>query len=409
MEADAKDMNSKTLGAGTVILKAGRDASLKRRHPWIFSGAIDRIHPVVYAGETVRVLSSNGTPMAVGAFSPHSQIRVRVWSFDPTAEIAAPFFARRLARAVDARRRLPGGETLSACRLVNAESDGLPGLIVDRYEDFLVCQFLSAGAERWKAEVVRQLQELAPVTGIYERSEGEGRKKEGLPASVGVLWGRKPPELIDIREGPVRFLVDPRQGHKTGFYLDQRENRARVAAYSDGAEVLNAFAYSGGFGLRALKGGAASLVNIDTSPEALDLARRQVAINGLDAAAVEYISADVFQVLRSFRDARRSFDLIIMDPPKFAASAAQVQKASRGYKDINLLAFKLLRPGGVLFTFSCSGHVEAALFQKIVADAALDADRDVQVLQHLGQAADHPVALCFPEGAYLKGLICRVW
>ncbi|MDZ7580504.1 MAG: class I SAM-dependent methyltransferase [Deltaproteobacteria bacterium] len=393
----------------TVTLKPERDKSLHRHHPWIFSGAIDRVSPAVAPGETVRVMSADGAPLAVGSVSPQSQIRVRVWSFDPEEEIAARFFANRLDRALQSRRLLWAGNAPSALRLVNAESDGLPGLIVDRYADFLVCQFLSAGAERWKTEMVRQLADLVPVTGIYERSEGEGRLKEGLAPSIGVLMGAEPPERIEIREDALRLLVDVRHGHKTGYYLDQRENRARVAPFSAGADVLNCFAYTGGFGLQALKAGAENLTNVETSPEALGILKCQLALNDLDTPAVENIGADVFQVLRSFRDARRSFDLIILDPPKFASSGRHVAKAARGYKDINLLAFKLIRPGGAVFTFSCSGHVGPALFQKIVADAALDAGRDVQVLEHLEQASDHMVALSFPEGAYLKGLICRIW
>lgn len=397
-----------TTNQAVVTLKPGREKSLHRHHPWIFSGAIDRAGPAVSAGQTVRVLSADGTPLAIGAVSPQSQIRVRVWSFDPTEEITPEFFANRLNHALQSRQLLQAGNALSALRLVNAESDGLPGLVVDRYENFLVCQFLSAGAEHWKTEVVRQLMDLIPVTGIYERSEGNGRLKEGLAPSSGVLMGAEPPERIEIREGPLRILVDVRHGHKTGYYLDQRENRARVATFSAGADVLNCFAYTGGFGLQALKAGAEHLVNVETSPEALDILNRQLTINGLDNHAVENSGVDVFQALRSFRDARRSFDLIILDPPKFAGSAPQVIKAARGYKDINLLAFKLIRPNGVLFTFSCSGHVDAALFQKIVADAAVDAGRDVQIMAHLEQASDHAVALNFPEGAYLKGLICRV-
>jgi 23S rRNA (cytosine1962-C5)-methyltransferase len=403
-------MKGTSLGTNqaVVILKPGREKSLHRHHPWVFSGAIDRTSPAVSAGETVRVLSADGMPLAIGSVSPQSQIRVRVWSFDPAEEITPQFFANRLNRALLSRQLLQAGSKLSALRLVNTESDGLPGLIVDRYEDFLVCQFLSAGAEHWKAEVVRQLAGLIPVAGIYERSEGDGRLKEGLAPSSGVLMGAEPPKSVEIREGPLRLLVDIRHGHKTGYYLDQRENRARVAAFSVGADVLNCFAYTGGFGLQALKAGAEHLVNVETSPEALDILHRQLALNDLGIHAVENISTDVFQALRSFRDARRSFDLIILDPPKFAGSGHQVNKAARGYKDINLLAFKLIRPNGVLFTFSCSGHVDAALFQKIVADAALDAGRDVQILEHLEQASDHAVALNFPEGAYLKGLICRV-
>jgi 23S rRNA (cytosine1962-C5)-methyltransferase len=333
---------------------------------------------------------------------------VRVWSFDPLREIGPQFFRSRLKRALQAREMTVRRGGTTALRLVNAESDGLPGLVVDRYADFLVCQFLSAGAERWKPVIIGELTQLTPAAGVYERSDTDSRTKEGLAVRCGTLWGGDPPEQIEIREGPFRFLVDARNGHKTGFYLDQRDNRARVRAFASGADVLNCFAYTGAFGLYALNGGAVGLTQVERSAAALETARRHLEINGFNPDAVEVINGDVFDVLRAFRDRSRAFDLIVLDPPKFAASAAQVKRAARGYKDINLLAFKLLRPGGVLFTFSCSGHLDSGLFQKIVADAAADAGRHAQILRRLDAAADHAVALDFPEGAYLKGLICRV-
>ena len=393
---------------GTIILKPGREKPLRRRHPWIFSGAIDRVSPTVAAGETVQVLSSDGSYAATGSYSPQSQIRVRLWSHDPAVEIDEKFVRDRLIQSLHSRNRIMTDNRNSAFRLVNAESDGIPGLVVDRYTDYLVCQFHSTGAEHWKAEIVKQLVDLMPLSGIYERSEGDGRTKEGLAPQVGRLWGQEPPEWVEVREGNLRLLVDVRHGHKTGMYLDQRENRSLVAGLSAGAEVLNCFAYTGGFGLQALHGGAEKVVNVETSSEALATLVRQVELNGLDLNTVENINADVFATLRTFRDARRSFDMVILDPPKFASSGRQVGRAARGYKDINLLAFKLLKPGGILFTFSCSGHIHAALFQKIAADAAVDAGREVQILRHLEQPADHAVSLNFPEGAYLKGLICRV-
>jgi 23S rRNA (cytosine1962-C5)-methyltransferase len=392
----------------TVILKPGRDDSLRRRHPWIYSGALQDENPSTPAGQTVAVRNAHGQLLAVGAYSPHSQIRVRVWSFDPSEVIGPEFFSLRLGRALQARETAMRRVDTTALRLVNAESDGLPGLVVDRYADFLVCQFLSAGAERWKSVIVGELTQLTPAVGVYERSDTDSRGKEGLELRCGTLWGGEPPERIEIREGPLRFLVDVRNGHKTGFYLDQRDNRTRVGASAFGADVLNCFAYTGAFGLHALNGGAVGLTQVERSAEALEVARRHLVINGFDPDAVEAVNGDVFEVLRAFRDRGRTFDRIVLDPPKFAASAAQVKRAARGYKDINLLAFKLLRPGGLLFTFSCSGHVEPSLFQKIVADAAGDAGRHAQILRRLDAAADHAVALDFPEGAYLKGLICRV-
>jgi 23S rRNA (cytosine1962-C5)-methyltransferase len=300
---------------------------------------------------------------------------------------------------------LPGKE--SACRLVNAESDGLPGLVVDKYGDFLVCQFLSAGWEYWRDEIILQLQRILSPAGIYERSDVDIRLKEGLEPCTGTLWGESPPEFLQIQEGHCRFFVDIRKGHKTGFYLDQRDNRRALAGFAHGCSVLNCFAYTGGFGIWALKGGADHVTAVESSSGAVELAIRHVEINGFDSAQVDHLQGDVFQVLREFRNFNRCFDLIVLDPPKFVDSRSRMPKGTRGYKDINLLAFKLLNPGGILFTFSCSGLVTPDLFQKIVADAALDAGRDAQILRTLTQSPDHPTSLNFPEGAYLKGLVCR--
>ncbi len=391
-----------------ISLKAGREQSLRRRHPWIFSGAIQNIDGDPRPGETVLIRAPDGAFLAQGAYSPQSQIAVRVWTFDPDETVDPHFFRARLQRARAARTFLPSSpqSPLSALRLVNAESDGLPGLIVDRYGEFLVCQFLSAGAEYWKREIVTLLTEFYPSVGIYERSDVDVRAKEGLPPTTGVLAGEPPPDLVEIDEYACRFAVDVRRGHKTGFYLDQRANRTLVGEIAAEREILNCFAYTGGFGAWALKGQAAKVTNVESSAAALDLAQHNFELNQLDLSRVENVVGDVFHVLRHYRDSRRQFDLIVLDPPKFAESRTQVEKASRGYKDINLLALKLLRPGGLLFTFSCSGVVSPDLFQKIVAGAALDSGREVKILRHLTQAPDHPVALNFPEGEYLKGLVC---
>jgi 23S rRNA (cytosine1962-C5)-methyltransferase len=297
---------------------------------------------------------------------------------------------------------------MGACRLVNAESDGLPGLLVDRYGEFIVCQFLARGPELWKKDIVASIAALTSCTGIYERSDVDVREKEGLSPATGVLFGQEPPELLEIEEKRCRFMVDVKRGQKTGFYLDQRDNRACVAENAKGADMLNCFAYTGAFGIAALVAGAEHVTNIESSADALELAARNVQLNGIDVGKVENITGDVFQVLRKYRDSRRQFSLIILDPPKFAGSRSQLAGASRGYKDINLLAFKLLKPGGLLFTFSCSGLMSAELFQKIVADAALDAGCHAQIIRRLAQAEDHPTALEFPEGSYLKGFMCRV-
>lgn len=391
----------------TIHLKPGRQKSLLRRHPWVFSGAVASVDGGPSAGETVDIISADGAWLARGAFSPHSQMRVRVWTFDRNEMVDAELCARRLQRAVALRRGYADGPD-NACRLVFSEGDRLPGLIVDRYGPYLVCQFLSAGAEYWKHALCAQLRECVPCEGIYERSDTDARSKEGLDACSGTLWGSEPPQLIPVAEDSCRYLVDVRNGHKTGFYLDQRMNRRRVSALTDGAEVLNCFSYTGGFGIASMVGGAAAVTNIDSSGLALEVGRRALEANDVDTQRVTNVEGDVFTELRAFRDRRRTFDTIILDPPKFVENRSQVRRGSRGYKDINLLACKLLRPGGLLCTFSCSGQVSAELFQKIVADAAVDAGRDVQIIEYLGQSPDHPVPLSFPEARYLKGLVCRV-
>ncbi|MBN2031643.1 MAG: class I SAM-dependent methyltransferase [Deltaproteobacteria bacterium] len=391
-----------------VILKPGRDKSLLRRHPWVFSGALKKVEGDPGPGEVVEVLSHEGRFLCRASYSPYSQIALRAWTFDSGEEVGPEFFRSRLKQAIDFRApllKLSDG----ACRLVNAESDGLPGVIVDKYAAFLVCQFFSAGAELWRGEILSHLEHALSPLGIYERSDVDVRLKEGLEPRSGLLWGQPPPSLLVIREKNCRFLVDIEHGQKTGCYLDQRENRVMPADYAEGAEVLNAFSYTGGFGIHALKAGAIKVTNIDSSPAALSLANQNRELNHFDEDSFENIHGDVFQVLRDFRDTRRLFDLIILDPPKFVESRSQLGRGSRGYKDINLLAFKLLKPGGVLFTFSCSGLVPLPLFQMIVAGAALDAGRNAQILGVLTQGPDHPTALNFPEGAYLKGLICRAY
>lgn len=394
-------MNDKA--TSTVILKRGREKPVLNRHPWIFSGAVARLEGEAQDGDLVRVADNRGSYLATGYLNRRSQIVVRLLTWDAGQEVDDRFWRQRLARAVEARRQwAPGG----AARLVYAESDRLPGLIVDAYGPWLVMQCLTLGMARRRDEIARLLAEILEPAGIYARDDADVRLHEGLPLEAGPLWGAEPPERVEIVEHGHRFLVDLRQGHKTGFYLDQRQNRLRTAAYCQGAEVLNAFAYTGAFGVYAAGAGARAVTNLDSSAPALALATENVALNGL--APQEMATGDVFQVLRHYRDEGRNFDLIILDPPKFASSQAEVMAATRGYKDINLLAMQLLRPGGFLVTFSCSGRVSADLFQKVVFGASVDAGRQVQILEWLAQAPDHPVLLTFPESAYLKGLLCRV-
>ncbi|NLE76033.1 MAG: class I SAM-dependent rRNA methyltransferase [Chloroflexi bacterium] len=394
---------------GRVVLKPGRDKPVRQRHPWVFSGAVARMEPPSHGplqdGDVVVVADARGQFLARGYLNRRSQIVVRLLTWDPAEQVDDGFWLRRLQAAV-ARRGPLGPE--AAGRLVHAESDLLPGLIVDRYADYLAVQFLTLGVERRRELLVRGLADLLQPRGIFERSDVDVRSKEGLGVRTGLLWGDEPPDAVFIHEGDLHFLVDLKRGQKTGFYLDQRENRSRVLRYAAGAQVLNGFAFSGGFGLAALQGGARHVVNVDESVASLELAERNFSLNGWGEDQAEYLAGDMFQVLRGYRQAGRTFDLIILDPPKFAHRSADVQAAARGYKDINLLAFQLLRPGGILFTFSCSGAISADLFQKVVFGASVDAQRDAQILERLTQASDHPVLLAFPESDYLKGLVCRV-
>jgi 23S rRNA (cytosine1962-C5)-methyltransferase len=396
------------LSTGTVTLNRGREKPVVRRHPWIFSGAIDLAEGD--PGGLVDVRDSGGGFLARGYYNPRSQIAVRILTWDDSERIDTDWWRSRLETAIVARAAWAGREKLSAYRLVYAESDGLPGLIVDRYGEWLVLQSLTAGIEALKPTLVEHLVDLLHPKGVYERSDADVRGKEGLPNAVGVLWGDSPPDPLVIEEHGLKYLVDILGGHKTGFYLDQRDSRRWLidSRAADKAEVLNAFSYTGAFGACAASTGARRIVSIDSSQPALDMAQATMSLNGLEAVSAEYTCADVFQQLRVYRAEARAFDLIILDPPKFAHSGRDMEQAARGYKDINLLAFQLLKPGGSLLTFSCSGLVDADLFQKIVFAASLDAGRQAQIIGWFGHPPDHPVLLAFPEGRYLKGLVCRV-
>jgi len=392
----------------SVKLKKGRDKSFNRKHPWIFSGAIDSVKDVNSNGETVDIISGDGKFLGYGSYSSHSQISVRVLSFNPDEKINLDFFQKRIKVAVEFRKQVINDEKTNAFRVINAESDSLPGLVVDKYGDYLVSQFLSAGAEFWKKEIVEILVSLFNPTGIFERSDVEVREKEGLLPSKGVLFGKEPEELIEIIENGNKFFVDVNLGHKTGFYLDQRDNRKMLEQFASGKEILNCFSYTGGFSVYAVKAGASKVINVDSSAESLAIAEKNFFLNGIDSSKFENTLDDVFKYLRKLRDTNRQFDVIILDPPKFAESVSQIDKAARGYKDINLLALKLLKKNGLLFTFSCSGHIVPDLFNKIIADAAADAGREVHILKYLTQSPDHTMLTSFPEGLYLKGLICKV-
>lgn len=391
-----------------VQLKAGRDKPVRQGHPWVFSGAIEQLPPASVANSSiVAVMSHEGEFLAQGYLNRKSQIQVRLLSWNEAEVIDRPFWRQRLQQAI--QRREPLRATTNALRLVNAESDGLPGLTVDQFDRWLVMQVSTLGIERHKRFLAEQLLELTGCEGVLERSDLAVRQLEGLEPAQGVLIGTVPDHPITITEQGHRFIVHLADGQKTGYYTDQRTNRQRVAAYAHGATVLNGYSYSGSFAAYLLAAGAERVVNVDSSREALALAAENMALNGY-SAQVEQLQADLPKLLRQWLEAAEPprFDLIILDPPKFASHKGQLDRALRGYKEINRLALQLLNPGGYLATFSCSGLVSLDLFQKVIFGASVDAGRPAQILEWLHQASDHPVALTFPEGEYLKGLLLRV-
>ena len=392
-----------------LILKSGNDRSVLRRHPWIFAGSVERLEGRARPGDTVLVMDSRGKPLARAAWSPESQIRARVWSFDPEQSIDHAFIKRTVAASVARRAVHPWLAGQDGVRLIHGESDGLPGVIADRYGPVVVVQLTSAGADKWRDAIVAGLVQATGCSAVYERSDSDVRKLEGLGPVTGLVYGAMPEGALTIVENGVRMEVDVAGGHKTGFYLDQRENRLLTGRLAAGRDVLNCFCYTGGFSLQALAGGAKSVVSIDSSGPALATAARNLALNPqLDASRAEWREDDVFQALRTLKTEGRKFDLIVLDPPKFAPSAAHAERAARAYKDINLLGFRLLNPGGILMTYSCSGGIGLELFQKIVASAAADVGIEARILHRLSAAPDHPVGLAVPEGEYLKGLACQV-
>lgn len=391
-----------------MILVKGRERSLLRQHPWIFSGAIARVEGCPGSGETVEVLDHKGQWLARAAWSPSSQISARVWTFNQQQNIDCNFFINQLRQADTLRQYLQQRDDLDSYRLIAGESDRLPGITIDRFANYLVIQLLSAGAEYQRPQLITALQHCFPECSIYERSDVAVRKKEGLPMVQGLISGKLPPELLPIREHGMQLLVDIKKGHKTGYYLDQRDSRLALRRYAAKKRVLNCFSYTGGFAVSALIGQCTEVINVDTSQEALDIARANIELNQLPLEKAQFLREDVFHLLRRLRDEDQTFDVIVMDPPKFVENKNQLIRACRGYKDINMLAMQLLNPGGILMSFSCSGLVTTDLFQKVLADAALDAAKTVQFIEQFRQAADHPVLSCYPEGLYLKGFACRV-
>ncbi|MFM2598455.1 class I SAM-dependent methyltransferase [Vibrio fortis] len=393
----------------SIQLAKGRDKSLRRKHPWVFSRGIDKVTGEPQLGETVDVFASNGQWLAKAAYSPASQIRARVWTFEKE-DINKAFFVKRIKDAQMLREDIIVRDGLTGYRLIAAESDGLPGITIDKYQNFLVCQLLSAGAEYHKSDLVEALVECFPDCNVYERSDVAVRKKEGLEQTVGVLHGEEPPKSVVIEENGVKISVNIAEGHKTGFYLDQRDSRKESMKYVKGKEVLNCFSYTGGFGLYALKGEAKRVINADVSQLALDTAKHNAELNEFDISKKRavFLNADVFKLLREYRDQGTKFDVVIMDPPKFVSSKNNLTSGANGYKDVNMLAMQILKPGGTLLTYSCSGLMGTDLFQKIIADAAIDAGRTVKFVERFEQAADHLTDTAYPEGFYLKGFACKV-
>lgn len=394
----------------TITLKPGKEKSLLRRHPWIFPTAIDHVdgkpEEKNKPGVTALVQSATGQFLARAAFSPNSQIRARVWTFNENEPVDHAMIKRRVKKAV--AYRATHVKDTDAIRLIFGEADGFPGLVADWYggkQGHVVCQFQSAGVEAWKVPIVQALIAETGCPNAYERSDASVREREGMPSITGVLAGDEPSQETLVTENGVRYAVDIKTGHKTGFYIDQRDNRRTVMEHAAGRDMLNCFCYTGGFSLAALKGGANSVISIDSSGEALAAAQRNVALNNFDETKAQWWDADVFKALRNLREEGKTFDLIILDPPKFAASPQQVERAARAYKDINLLGLQLLRENGLLFTYSCSGAISADLFQKIIAGAATDAKVDARILRRLSAGIDHPMTTNFPEGEYLKGLM----
>lgn len=392
-----------------LVLKPDRERSVLRRHPWIFAGSVARLEGRARPGDTVEVVSDDGRLLGRAAWSPESAIRARMWTFFGDVVIDHAFFKRSVAASVDRRSAHPLLAGQDGVRLVHGESDGLPGVIVDRFGEVLVVQLTSAGADKWRDAIVAALVQATGCAAVYERSDSDVRTREGLGPVTGCVYGELPEAPLTIDENGVRMEVDVVAGHKTGFYLDQRDNRRLTAVLARRRSVLNCFCYSGGFSLQALAGGASSVLSIDSSEAALSAARRNMSRNPqLDEGRARWLQADVFEALRMLKSEDRRFDLVVLDPPKFAPSAAHVDRAARAYKDINLFGFRLLNPGGILMTYSCSGGIGIDLFQKIVAGAAGDAGVDARIIHRLSAAADHPVGLAVPEGEYLKGLAVEV-
>lgn len=391
-----------------VILKKGKEKAALQRHPWIFSGAIEKVKGEPVNGEVVKVFAADKSFLAYGYYNNQSRVAVRLLEWEENATIDKDWYQEKLKRAIAARGHVLSNGGTNTCRLVFSEADYLPGLIVDKYADFLSLQILSAGIENVKADIIDILREELNPTGIFDKSDANARTHENLEVAQGLLWGENPPEFIEVKENGVRYHINIADGQKSGFYCDQRDNREILAAYAKDKEVLDCFCYSGGFTLNSLKKGAKHITSVDSSALAIETLKHNLGLNGFTEDQQTSIQSDVNKQLRAFKEEGRTFDVIILDPPKYAPSRSALDRAARAYKDLNRLGMLLLNPGGILATYSCSGAVDLETFKQIIAWAALDAGKEVQIIKQFHQPEDHPVRISFPEGEYLKGLLVRV-
>ena len=391
-----------------VSLKKGKEKAVRQLHPWIFSGAIENIKGKPENGEIVDVTDHSGEFLARGFFNDQSRVAVRILEWDQAVVVDEAWWRARIKKAVSARQGLFDSTHTNTYRLIFSEADFVPGLIVDRYGDYLSLQLLTSGIEKLKDIIVDELVTLLPVKGIFDRSDASARAHDGMEASFGILYGTEPPEFVEVIENDVKYLINIAAGQKSGFFCDQRDNRRIVAQHAQGKRVLDCFSYSGGFTLNALKYGASSVVSVDSSALAIETMNQNILLNGFDASQYQAIQSDVNKYLRVLKEGNEKFDVIVLDPPKYAPSRSSLDKASRAYKDLNRMAMGLLNSGGMLATFSCSGAVDISHFKQILAWAALDAGKEIQYIYQFCQPEDHPVRSSFPEGEYLKGLLCRV-
>ncbi|RWU07515.1 class I SAM-dependent rRNA methyltransferase [Pedobacter chitinilyticus] len=391
-----------------IKLKKGKEKAVYQRHPWVFSGALDKVKGKPENGDVVKVLDAQGEFLAYGYYNDQSRVAVRLLEWDENVSIDEAWYEQKVNTAIDGRAHLLANEATTACRLIFSEADFLPGLIVDRYADFLSVQILSSGIEKAKDTIIKVLVKRLQPKGIFDRSDATARTHEGITAENGLLWGENPAEFIEVKENGIKYHINIAEGQKSGFYCDQRDNRSILASYSKGKTVLDCFSYSGGFSLNAFAQGAAEVTSVDSSALAIETLKQNMVLNQFDAAKHVAIQSDVNKQLRQFNDEGKKFDVVVLDPPKYAPSRSALDRAARAYKDLNRRGLMLLESGGLLATFSCSGAVDIETFKQIIAWAALDAGKEVQIIKQFCQPEDHPVRLSFPEGEYLKGLLLRV-